>query len=71
MNKVLIIEGAGMIAFFLKEILLKNSCEVKVVDNLWRSKLKCLENINGFNIENNFINQYSSINDPFHCLINN
>ena len=57
-----------MIGSRLVELMVKNFCEVTVFDNLWRGKLKYLENIEGFDIKNNFVNQDLSINNPFKCL---
>ena len=57
-----------MIGSRLVELMLKNSYEVTVIDNLWRGKLKYLQNIEGFDIDNNFINQDLSINEPFESL---
>ncbi len=57
-----------MIGSRLVELMLKNSFEVTVIDNLWRGKFKYLQNIEGFDIDNNFINQDLSINEPFESL---
>ena len=57
-----------MIGSRLVELMLKNSYEVTVIDNLWRGKLKYLENIKGFDVEKNFINQDLSVNNPFQIL---
>ena len=57
-----------MIGSRLVELMLNNSYEVTVIDNLWRGKLKYLQNIEGFDIDNNFINQDLSINEPFESL---
>ena len=66
--KFLITGGAGMIGSRLVKLMVEKSYEVAVIDNLWRGKLKYLENIKGFDVEKNFINQDLSVNNPFQIL---
>ena len=57
-----------MIGSRLVELMINKSYEVTVIDNLWRGKIKYLENIEGFDIERNFINQDLSTINSFRCL---
>ncbi len=57
-----------MIGSRLVKLMVEKSYEVTVIDNLWRGKLKYLENIKGFDVEKNFINQDLSVNNPFQFL---
>lgn len=54
MKNILITGGAGMIGSNLVEKMLNLGYQITVIDNLWRGKLKYLENIDLFNVEKYF-----------------
>ena len=53
--KVIVTGAAGMIGSYLIRDLIKNNYKVVAIDNLWRGKKRYLENINGFDIDREFI----------------
>lgn len=54
MKKICVTGGAGMIGTRLVRALLEGGHDVTVIDNLWRGKLRNLEEIDGFDVATRF-----------------
>lgn len=74
MKRILITGGAGMIGSNLTKRLVKEGCEVYVVDNLWRGKLEYLNDDSGrpvIPLETHFFNRDLSEKDSCDDLAKN